>query len=398
MTNNTTAALTDEQLSRIEYAIDYMGGSGFAPEADILRALLTSPRAAVPAPEGWKLVPVEPTQAMLDCWWDALPKGTAFQDCTPRGVYGAMLDAAPAAPVADHCQCPACAGGTIHASDCAVHNGPAYPNGPCNCGTAQAVAADGATTDEPIDIALASVDPCPFCGSESVDPKGWAGNDGRTGPACDECGATAETIEGWNRRAAVSPAKDEPCSYDYVRSDRVCTECGEKAATADERAALQWTAGTLQEIVSGRWKGAKESDKVSIGSVTKTVAQVLDMADATLGRASQAAAPADAREPSAWVTPEGDRSITQSQKQGMLRDGGAGASSVQPFSIACYAGAVPADAGEAVAPLSDQDIYDKFSFLEGAVNEFHYRKIADTAIEIARAFQGAQGGKGGDRG
>lgn len=55
---------------------------------------------------------------------------------------------------------------------------------------------------------------------------------------------------------------------------------------ADERAALQWTAGTLQEIVSGRWTGAKESDKVSIGSVTKTIAQVLDMADAALGRAA----------------------------------------------------------------------------------------------------------------
>jgi hypothetical protein len=53
---------------------------------------------AVPAPEGWKLVPIEPTQEMLDCWWDGLPKGTAFLDCTPHGVYGAMLDAAPAAP------------------------------------------------------------------------------------------------------------------------------------------------------------------------------------------------------------------------------------------------------------------------------------------------------------
>lgn len=73
------------------------------------------------------------------------------------------------------------------------------------------------------------------------------------------------------------------------------------ASPADERAALQWTAGTLQEIVSGRWTGAKESDKVSFGSVTKTVAQVLDMADAALGRASQGAMPADVREPDAYV-------------------------------------------------------------------------------------------------
>ncbi|WP_186076368.1 hypothetical protein [Burkholderia gladioli] len=56
-------------------------------------------------------------------------------------------------------------------------------------------------------------------------------------------------------------------------------------------------------------------------------------------------ASAEAREPSAWVTPEGDRAITQSQKQGMLRDGGASASSVRPYSIACYAGSAPAAEG-----------------------------------------------------
>lgn len=37
----------------------------------------------------------------------------------------------PAGPAAG-CQCPACA--TIrHTSDCAVHNAPAYPVGPCTC-------------------------------------------------------------------------------------------------------------------------------------------------------------------------------------------------------------------------------------------------------------------------
>ena len=33
----------------------------------------------------------------------------------------------------DHCQCDACRGGIIHRSDCAVHNAPAYPIGPCDC-------------------------------------------------------------------------------------------------------------------------------------------------------------------------------------------------------------------------------------------------------------------------
>lgn len=34
----------------------------------------------------------------------------------------------------EHCGCEACEDGTTHLSDCAVHNEPAYPNGPCDCG------------------------------------------------------------------------------------------------------------------------------------------------------------------------------------------------------------------------------------------------------------------------
>ena len=33
----------------------------------------------------------------------------------------------------EHCQCPECQV-VLHASDCAVHNEPAYPKGECNCG------------------------------------------------------------------------------------------------------------------------------------------------------------------------------------------------------------------------------------------------------------------------
>ncbi|KWK75752.1 hypothetical protein [Burkholderia ubonensis] len=76
---------------------------------------------------------------------------------------------------------------------------------------------------------------------------------------------------------------------------------------------------------------------------------------------AQADAPAEAREPLAWVTPEGDRSITHAQKQGMLRDGGAGATSVRPYSIPCYAGRAPADAGEAREPHSDDVAVDSFA-------------------------------------
>jgi hypothetical protein len=38
------------------------------------------------------------------------------------------------------CQCDACKDGVEHASDCAVHNAPAYPVGECDCGILNIVA------------------------------------------------------------------------------------------------------------------------------------------------------------------------------------------------------------------------------------------------------------------
>ena len=38
------------------------------------------------------------------------------------------------------CCCAYCKDGTLHLSDCAVHNEPAYPIGPCDCGAAIAKA------------------------------------------------------------------------------------------------------------------------------------------------------------------------------------------------------------------------------------------------------------------
>ncbi|WP_186187946.1 hypothetical protein, partial [Burkholderia gladioli] len=76
MTNNTTA-LTDEQIIEIAARlgsqslnvtrVHEIGGptrtifdeAGLLELATEIRALLTSPRAAVPAPDGWKLVPIE---------------------------------------------------------------------------------------------------------------------------------------------------------------------------------------------------------------------------------------------------------------------------------------------------------------------------------------------------
>ena len=57
----------------------------------------------------------------------------------------------------------------------------------------------------------ADLDPdhCPFCGSDEVDPDGWKDGQGRTGPSCDNCGATAESVEEWNHRPAEDRLREE---------------------------------------------------------------------------------------------------------------------------------------------------------------------------------------------
>lgn len=60
-------------------------------------------------PEGWKLVPVEPTQAMVEAAFDALPNSPL--EGRIRTHYRAMLAAAPTPPVQqdeEDSYCPTC--------------------------------------------------------------------------------------------------------------------------------------------------------------------------------------------------------------------------------------------------------------------------------------------------
>lgn len=51
--------------------------------------------------EGWRLVPIEPTEAMRQAWYDAWSHCTDQSD-EPGEVWSAMLAAAPNAPASAH--------------------------------------------------------------------------------------------------------------------------------------------------------------------------------------------------------------------------------------------------------------------------------------------------------
>ena len=86
MTPDELRALADA-LHWVQYTADWQACD---QAADYLRAQADAhPAPAVPA--GWKLVPVEPTEEMLDA-------GYFTNHGANRGIYRAMLAAAPAAP------------------------------------------------------------------------------------------------------------------------------------------------------------------------------------------------------------------------------------------------------------------------------------------------------------
>jgi len=90
---------------------------------------------------GWKAALAQPVQQEED--WGALAEKqlasikrdtrASFEDAMVRATHKVMAKFEEPA----HCQCPACKDGVLHASDCAVHTGPAYSLGPCDCGVAQ---------------------------------------------------------------------------------------------------------------------------------------------------------------------------------------------------------------------------------------------------------------------
>lgn len=49
----------------------------------------------------------------------------------------------------------------------------------------------------------AELKPCPFCGHTEIDPCEWMDDKGNQGPGCPECGALADSVATWNRRAPV---------------------------------------------------------------------------------------------------------------------------------------------------------------------------------------------------
>lgn len=91
--------------------------------------------------------------------------------------------------------------------------------------------------------------PCPFCKSVNVSAEGWMRNDGKTGPACDDCGGSADTVDLWNAAPrtdacaevtgqnrqyrlayAIAGGEDAPGLLDSISTDDLCNMIAKERA------------------------------------------------------------------------------------------------------------------------------------------------------------------------
>ncbi|WP_336817247.1 hypothetical protein [Burkholderia gladioli] len=483
MTNNTTALPDEQRIIEMaaEHGIGPTSGLGFA------RALLTSPRAAVPAPEGWKLVPIEATEGMKHAArdWSDKKYGKPIGNDAAIGCWGTMLDAAPVAPVAspsidiEQMLRDCVPGGDIVDPQLVCDNirgwfedrasvAAAVAQSACrgkNCGATDgvshspecvaeheaavsgAVAADGAPTDyekllatvgtaygylwhinEMTEAPIPHYSPAKAAYASRRVLREFLTSEQR-GIAINEVGREIGRFIDDAERAAVSPAtatyphiEPEPRTADeptFVLGGNGRIGLG-APATADERAAFE------------RWM--VEDEKCIVGSTDPYPAgierQNWKVWRAAWARASQAAAPAEAREPLVlWKDGTGMLWDTYSHGKWMHRvvsphgwdahgvaqhlygKGYAGHLEVRAVWSGNYA--VPADAGEAVfADDDERSEFEKacFDFKEDGETDVDYGLLMKwanagllecdnfqiTTAGNAALAQGAQGGKGGE--
>ncbi|WP_241300561.1 hypothetical protein [Burkholderia stabilis] len=122
-------------------------------------------------------------------------------------------------------------------------------------------------------------------------------------------------------------------------------------APADERAAFEWP---LLPALPDAVVTTAGGEPVYTAHQMQGYANAYGESVRTARAASAIETGAEGAIVGAWRTEDG-RAISAEQKAGMLRDGGAGASSVRPYSIPCYLGAAPAMAAEAVAWIQHRD-------------------------------------------
>lgn len=112
--------------------------------------------------------------------------------------------------------------------------------------------------------------PCPFCGSKNIDAKGWASTD-RSGPACDDCGGSADTVELWNSR----PAQGVPKPFGEVL-DEMDHQAKYQPATVDPKREQELRIQALGAALSRRdWPATERAyeairDKFSASAVSST--------------------------------------------------------------------------------------------------------------------------------
>lgn len=89
---------------------------------------------------------------------------------------------------------------------------------------------------------------CPFCGSTNIDPREWLRGDGKSGPGCSDCGATAESADAWNRRpieTRLTQERDAACKAHVECAESLDVAARERDEARRSAEALEAEVGRL---------------------------------------------------------------------------------------------------------------------------------------------------------
>ncbi|MBU9154171.1 hypothetical protein KTD28_06060 [Burkholderia gladioli] len=409
MTNNTTApALTDDEREKLIDLVDRLIRNPDAVSAkdciigndvrtvqwiaEHTRALLTSPRAAVPAPKGWKLVPIERSynmRAKALIAFNTTEKKTNDRDDALDAAHRAMLDAAPAAPAAP-----------VAADEAATFEQWFSSLSPQR----RALIGDVRDARMGFEAARAAVSPATATFETVTMPHKWD----ETGERCVRCGdkdwmgttcttmkmqapATADERADWSATrhslaiaiAAFGTRPDGRRGTDAAAQMlESITEPGSPLSWL--RASQAAAPARIEALRKGLFNARDSLRAIYENRVTSnaTIRHWIEDANRVLN-GEQAAAPADAREPDAYILPydlEVLKTYSAQCQVTLYRE-------PRKTRVPLYAGCAPADAGEAVAA----DQRDVIQALQKALAYWMPNVFNDRSAQDAYLLVGYQG-------
>lgn len=214
--------------------------------------------------------------------------------------------------------------------------------------------------------------PCPFCGNDEPAFERTGTSRHSCIVACGNCGCRHESGDeygnsgkSWNTRAALSQRAPTAAADFGIPISAASTEAAPVVPSADMRRALD---AVYQQLKDGDTMGAA----LAMEGVLKGIDAL------STPQAVEAQQAGSGGEPIGYAMPDQLEHLARSGNASLVVSKTAAGFCIMPLYSSRAAPAEPAPS------VTRQQVFDRFAFLEGMVDESTYRRIAETALALAQ--------------